>query len=274
MDTWFTKDMKTNLFSEYSKSDFIESKGSRVSLQNISLRFIKYRNKKAKFKEAILSRLFSGSGVMRPDEEFWVLKNISLDVKTGQRLGIIGANGAGKSTLLRLIAGIYPPTTGCIEVSGNIGPLIDIQAGFNHEVSASENIILYGSLLGHSLNEMVRKKDKILSFAGVEKFANMPTKYYSTGMLKRLALSLATDIMPDILLIDEIFAGGDVTFKKKAKKRMLELIDGAKIMIMVSHNLDLIKDLCNQCIWLHKGSINAIGKTCDVIEQYLANESS
>jgi ABC-type polysaccharide/polyol phosphate transport system ATPase subunit len=264
--------MKTSSSLEYNKSGCFEERGSRVSLHNISLRFIKYGDKKAKFKEAMLSRLFSVSGTIRPDEEFWALKNISLEVQTGQRLGIIGANGAGKSTLLRLIAGIYPPTTGCLEVAGNIGPLIDIEAGFNHEISAKENIILYGSLLGHRRDAMEQKKDRILSFAGVEEFANTPTKYYSTGMLKRLALSLATDIMPDILLIDEVFAGGDVTFKKKAKRRMLELIDCAKIMIMVSHNLDLINDLCGQCIWLHQGSINAVGKPCDIIDQYMASE--
>jgi len=241
-----------------------------ISLRNVSLRFITYRDKRTHLKEAMVGKLLRRLGGLRPsNEHFWAMRDFDLHVESGDRLGVIGPNGAGKSTMLRVIAGVYAPTTGCIEVNGGVAPLIDIGAGFNHEVSAYENIILYGALLGFSRHEMEARADGILTFAGVEEFAAMPTKYYSVGMLRRLAFSAATDITPDVLLIDEVFAGGDVQFHEKAKQRMLELIDNAKVMVMVSHQLPLIKDLCTRVIWVDKGRIRLSGNPEEVIEAYL-----
>lgn len=262
--------MNTNLsFKSNFSSTQHEDDKCQIMLRNVALRFIKYNNKKAKFKEVMLGKIGLNLSHLRPSEEFWALDGINLKVLSGDRLGIIGPNGAGKSTLLRLIAGIYLPTKGCIEVSGKVAPLIDIGAGFNNEISAMDNIILYGSLLGYCRREMEEKIERILDFAGVQEFAGMPTKYYSTGMLRRLAFSLATDIIPDILLVDEVFSSGDANFQKKAKKRMLSLINSAKSMVMVSHNMNLIKDLCNKVILLNRGQMVAEGAPDETIDYYL-----
>jgi ABC-type polysaccharide/polyol phosphate transport system ATPase subunit len=241
-----------------------------IRLRDVGLRFIMYGDRRARLKEALLGGLWKRLARMRPTEEFWALKSISLDIAHGERVGIIGQNGAGKSTLLRTVAGIYRPATGRIEVVGDIAPLIDLGAGFNHEISARENIILYGSLLGHTRREMEAKSERILEFAGVEKFANMPTKYYSRGMLLRLTFSVATDILPEILLVDEVFAGGDAEFSRKASERMTNLIDTAHILVMVSHNLNLIETLCQRVIWLHQGAIRMDGAPDEVIDAYRA----
>ena len=243
-----------------------------IHLKDVALRFIMYGDKRALFKEAVLARFFRKFRRMRPTKEFWALQDITLDIAHGERVGIIGPNGAGKSTLLRLITGIYTPARGRLEVLGDIAPLIDLGAGFNPEISAHENIVLYGALLGRSRSDMESKIDRILSFAGVEKFADMPTKYYSTGMQLRLSFAVATDILPEILIIDEVFAGGDAEFQKKAKQRMIDLIDNAKILVMVSHNLGLLQELCERIIWLHEGRIVADGLPEDVCSRYLAEQ--
>ena len=263
--------MSTSLSTVYNDDAVSENGRASIALRDVSLRFIMYGDKKALLKEAVIAKLLSRLNRMRPTKEFWALNDITLDIRHGDRVGIIGANGAGKSTLLKLITGIYIPAKGRLKIVGDIAPLIDLGAGFNPEISAHENIILYGALLGHGRQEMESKVKRIIEFAGVEEFAEMPTKYYSTGMQLRLSFSVATDILPEILLIDEVFAGGDTEFKRKAKQRMESLIDNAKILVMVSHNLELLKDLCTRIIWLDKGRIVADGDSQEIIDAYLAS---
>ena len=240
-----------------------------ISLSNVSLRFTKFKSKRAKRRESFVGSLVRRvRGLQSSSEEFWAVRNVDLRVECGERLGIIGRNGAGKSTMLRVMAGVYAPNTGCVEVCGRIAPLIDINAGFNHEISAFENIVLYGALLGHCRRDIEARIDNILKFADVEEFGAMPTKYYSTGMLKRLAFSAATEISPDVLLMDEVFSGGDAYFQEKAKVRMLDLIDTAKVMVMVSHKLKLIRELCTRVIWIDKGQIVYDGQPKEVIKAY------
>ncbi|HHH75840.1 MAG TPA: ABC transporter ATP-binding protein, partial [Phycisphaerae bacterium] len=160
-----------------------------LNITDISLRFLLCKSKKVRLKEAVINKLF---GKMKFTEEFWALRDVSFQVKSGERLGIIGSNGAGKTSLLKMIAGIYPPTKGQIEICGDIAPLLDLGAGFDTEISARENILLYGSFLGQEIDGMRQRTDQIIEFAGIEQFADTPIKYFSKGMLLRLGFSVAT----------------------------------------------------------------------------------
>jgi lipopolysaccharide transport system ATP-binding protein len=243
---------------------------AEILLENVSLRFILYRNRRTGLKEAMLNRVFRNVvRPMRQHKEFWVLNDVDLRVEHGERLGIIGPNGAGKSTLMKLICGIYKPTRGRITTVGRLAPLIELGAGFDHELAARQNILLYGSLLGYSTSYMEQKIESILDFAELHKFADTPLKYYSTGMLQRLGFSVATDIMPEILLVDEVFAGGDASFSARAQERMLNLIDYSKIFAIISHNLNLIQDVCSRVIWLGDGQIRMDGRPGEVCDAYL-----
>ncbi len=262
--------MNASSYSGFSATNDLDNR-TRIVLDGIGLRFIAYGQKKAGLKEAAFNRLFRRPvSRIRKTETFWALRRIDLNIIQGERIGIIGPNGAGKSTLLKLISGIYPPTEGSIEVAGRIAPLIELGAGFSPELSGRENIFLNGALLGLGEKIMNEKVGRILEFAELHKFAEMPLKYYSIGMKLRLAFSIATDIMPQILLIDEMFAGGDAFFAKKAKQRMLQLLDSSKIVIIVSHNLNLIQEVCGKVIWIQEGRIISEGDPKTVCEQYLA----
>ncbi len=183
---------------------------------------------------------------------------------------MIGDNGAGKSTLMATIAGIYRPTTGRIQVAGTIAALSHFGAGFNGELSARENVILYGALLGHDRRVLEERVEEILRFAGVRRFAQVPVNSFSTGMRLRLGFSVATNILPEILLVDEAFAGGDTPFHRRAAGRMRELIASSKILVLVSHNLDLVTELCSRAVLIEQGRVLADGEPAAVIETYLA----
>lgn len=241
-----------------------------VDLESVSMYFRRYGDRSPSFKQAVLNRLLGRS--FSDDKEFWIYRNLNLTVEHGQRLGVIGRNGAGKSTLLKMICGIYRPTTGVIRVRGRIAPMIELGAGFHPELSGRENIFLNGALLGFGPVEMKSKVESILDFAGVGDFAETPIKYYSTGMLLRLAFSIATDVDPEILIIDEVFAGGDVEFTERATRRMHDLMDSSHIVIMVSHSMDLIRDMCDRAIWLADGTIIQDGDPASVCEAYLKHE--
>jgi ABC-type polysaccharide/polyol phosphate transport system ATPase subunit len=232
------------------------------------LQFRIYRNPSPALKEIIVERLLRRKSATDDVFEFDVLKSISLTVNGGDRLGIIGLNGAGKSTLLRMMVGIYPPTSGRIETRGRITPLIEVGTGFDLEMSGRQNIYLNGALLAHSKQEMRDREQRIIEFSGLAEFIDVPIKYYSSGMLGRLAFSIATMVDPEILLVDEIFSTGDAQFVDRATERMLGLFEHSQIVIMVSHNLHQLRDLCNRCIVLHKGQIVADGKPEEMIQYY------
>ena len=201
--------------------------------------------------------------------QFKALDNISLKIKSGERLGIIGANGSGKSSLLKVIAKIYEVYEGNIEVNGEVAPLLEIGAGFVPDLTGRENIYLNCSLLGLKKNEVENVIKDIIKFSELEEFIDNPLKTYSTGMHTRLAFTIATSINPEILILDEIFAGGDFSFIKKAKDRLNKFMNKAKIIIIVSHDLNLVKNICNRMILMDKGKIIGDGSPEKVIEQYI-----
>jgi lipopolysaccharide transport system ATP-binding protein len=202
-------------------------------------------------------------------KEFWALQNIDLDIQPGDRVGIIGRNGAGKSTLLKILSRITPPTTGSVFLHGRVASLLEVGTGFHPELTGRENIFLNGSILGLKKKEIDQKLGEIIEFSGVEKFIDMPLKHYSSGMQLRLAFSVAAHLEPEILLIDEVLAVGDMEFQKKCLGKMEEVskADGRTILF-VSHNLTQLKHLCNTAILLENGRIHAHGRVDEVIKKY------
>jgi ABC-type polysaccharide/polyol phosphate transport system ATPase subunit len=240
-----------------------------VELRDVSLRFVSYYDKGYSLKRAVLDLMLRRENPM-PTSEFWALRRINLRVASGERVGIVGANGAGKSTLLRLLAKIYPPTSGTLSVRGTVAPLIEMGAGFNQELSGNDNILLNGAMLGFSRRQMERKVDGIYEFTGLREFADLPLKYYSSGMYMRLAFAIATEVDPDILLIDESLGAGDAAFVDKAKARIKGLLGRSNVVIIVSHDMTALRELCTRGIWMRQGEIAADGPINVVIERYLA----
>ncbi len=243
--------------------------GPLIELRDVSLRFINYSDKAYSLKRAVLDLVLRRESPV-PASEFWALKNINLRIDRGERVGIVGGNGAGKSTLLRLLARIYPPTSGTVEVRGNVAPMIEMGAGFNAELSGFDNILLNGAMLGFPRREMLPKVEGIHEFTGLREFADLPLKYYSSGMYMRLAFGIATEIDPEILLIDEALGVGDAAFQDKAKARILRLLDRSHAVILVSHEMSALRELCTRGLWMRQGQLVADGPIEPIIEQYLA----
>lgn len=196
------------------------------------------------------------------------LNDISFTVSKGEMIGIIGSNGSGKTTLLRTIAGIYIPDSGEVNVRGKLAPLLQIGTGFHEEQIAKENIMMYGMLLGLSKNEILGKIEKVIDFAELKGFENMKFKNYSAGMKARLGFSTALEIEPDILLVDEILAVGDISFRKKSFDAFLKFKDANKTILYTTHNINILPKLCDRVILLNKGIMVMMGKPDEVIEKY------
>ncbi len=207
-------------------------------------------------------------------ESFYALKDISLKVNAGEVLGIIGRNGAGKSTLLKILSRITEPTTGRITLNGRVASLLEVGTGFHPELTGRENIFLNGSILGMSHAEIKKKFDVIVDFSGVEKFLDTPVKRYSSGMYVRLAFAVAAHLEPEILIIDEVLAVGDIEFQNKCLGKMREVSSSGRTVIFVSHQLNSIRQLCDSCCLLKQGEVTATGKPAEVIQQYLAASST
>ena len=201
-------------------------------------------------------------------EEFQVLDDISIEVKKGEVVGIIGKNGAGKSTLLKIIAGVMKPTSGKVTANGNIVPMLELGSGFDPELNGRENIFLNGAILGYSQEFLQEKYDEILEFSELGQFIDMPIRNYSSGMMMRLAFSIATVVQPEILIVDEILAVGDEGFQNKSKARMMELMSGGTTVLFVSHSLKQIEEMCDRVIWLDNHKIKMIGETKEVCRAY------
>ncbi len=208
------------------------------------------------------------------DREFWALKDISLNIKHGEIVGVVGHNGAGKSTLLKILSRITEPTTGYADICGRVGSLLEVGTGFHPELTGRENVYLNGSILGMKRSEIARKMDAIVDFAEIEQFIDTPVKHYSSGMYVRLAFSVAAHLEPEILLIDEVLAVGDVAFQKKSLGKMENASQQGRTVIFVSHNMNALRRLCPQSILLNHGRLIAQDNTSKVIEQYLSTESS
>lgn len=200
--------------------------------------------------------------------DFNALNNVSFSIRQGETVGIIGANGAGKSTLLKVISRVIRPTHGRVFLRGRIAPLLELGAGFDYEVTGRENIFLNGAVLGFSRKDIASRLDRIVEFSGIDDFIDAPIRTYSSGMVARLGFAIATDIQPDILIIDEILAVGDADFQKKSAARILRYHDSGSTVLLVSHNLDSIKNLCDRVIWLEHGTIKMVGWVDDIVKQY------
>ena len=248
------------------------SPGAALVFDRVCLRFRTHQSGR-QFRQIALDALRRKAAPSRTDE-FWLYRDLSFHIDHGERVGIIGGNGAGKSTLLKVVLGVYRPTSGYVSVRGSVSALIELGAGFNPELSSTENILLSGIFLGFKPIEMKAKTEHILEFAGLKEFRHTPIKYYSSGMLLRLAFAIATDINPEILLIDEIFGAGDAEFAGRAMARMKELLDAAHIAVMVSHNLGLIEEFCTRVIWLRAGAIVADGDPQAVCRAYEASATA
>lgn len=244
---------------------------SKILVENLSVNFRIYHDRSPSLKD-YMSNFFKPAAKARYSD-FSALKNITLEINPSERVGIVGHNGAGKSTLLKSLCGIYEPSEGSIKVDGRIAPLLEIGAGFHPEFTGRENIYLNGAILGYSKSQLRNIESEVIEFAGVQEFIDTPVKYYSTGMYMRLAFSLATAVHPQILVLDEMFAGGDAAFVAKARARMHEMINKADIMVIVSHSHELVLSLCNRVVWLDHGRIVADGDPEEIMKAYLAAEA-
>ena len=206
-------------------------------------------------------------------EEFWALKDVSFEIKQGDRVGIIGRNGAGKSTLLKILSRITEPTTGKIRIKGRVASLLEVGTGFHPELTGRENIFLNGAILGMSKAEIAKKFDEIVAFSEIEKFLDTPVKRYSSGMYVRLAFAVAAHLEPEILIVDEVLAVGDTQFQKKCLGKMDEVGKQGRTVLFVSHNLGAVQSLCSRAILINKGNVLKNSDTKSVIESYLSNLS-
>ena len=238
-----------------------------IRANDISMRYLMTYARIQSIKEYIVQML---RGKIKY-EEFWALKNVSFEVERGEVVGIIGHNGAGKSTLLKVISGILKPTGGSLEVHGNVVPMLELGSGFDHDLTGRENIFLNGSILGYSEKYLKEKYEQIVEFSELGKFIDVPIRNYSSGMLMRLAFSIAAVVQPEILIVDEILAVGDAAFQEKSKARMLELMSGGTTVLFVSHSLEQIREMCDRVIWLEHGQIKAIGATKKICDAYEAS---
>jgi len=251
--------------SEAEKKAMEKSQGTpAVKVQNVSITYRTTFERVPTFKSALV-RFGRGERAVR---EVKAVQNVSFDVQHGTTIGIIGANGAGKSTLMRALAGILPPTEGRIEVHGRVSTLLSLGVGFNAALSGRENVVLGGLAAGLSRKAIQARYEEIAEFAELGDFMEMPMRTYSSGMFSRLAFSVAVHMDPDILLIDEALSAGDASFKTKAAAKMRDLVDNSRTMFLVSHAMSSVRDLCDDCIWLHKGKLMMRGEPNEVIAAY------
>ena len=210
----------------------------------------------------------------RIPEHIWALKNVNLEISQGEVLGLIGRNGAGKTTLLKILARITRPTSGYVEIRGRIGSLLEVGTGFHPELTGRENVFLSGAILGMSKSEIKGKFDEIIAFAGVERFIDTPLKHFSTGMQMRLAFAVAAHLEPEILLVDEVLAVGDLEFQKKCLGKMDEVTKTGRTIVFVSHQMNQIRRLCQRCIWIDGGTVKLAGPMLKVVSAYEQSFSS
>jgi ABC-2 type transport system ATP-binding protein len=236
-----------------------------VRVNDVSKRFRLYHERNQSLKSAILR------GRTSKHEDFWALKDISFDVIEGHTHGLIGSNGSGKSTLLKCLAKIYWPTAGTIEYRGRMASLLEVGSGFHLELSGRENIYLNGSILGMSKKEIDSKFDEIVDFSGVERFLDQPVKNYSSGMYVRLGFSIAINVDPDILVVDEVLSVGDEEFQRKSFQKFLEFKKRGKTVILVTHTMPVVTDICDTATWINSGEMMQTGPAADVVAKYQAS---
>lgn len=237
-----------------------------IKLENISMRFNLGIEKNYSIKEAFIS-IFDKK--RRPKKtDFWALSDVSFEIKKGEVIGLIGSNGAGKSTLLKVVSGVMKPTKGKVTVNGQVSPMIELGAGFDMELTARENIYLNGAILGYSKQFIDEKFEEVVEFSELRDFLDAPVKNFSSGMIAKLAFSIATVVDPEILIVDEILSVGDIKFQEKSKNKMMEMIKGGTTVLYVSHSLESIEELCDRVVWLEHGKLIKIGNTKEICKEY------
>jgi ABC-type polysaccharide/polyol phosphate transport system ATPase subunit len=242
---------------------------ARIELDKVSLTFRVRQRGRITLKEFLVRQMFRRS--VNPIIEVRALQEVSLQFHEGERIGVLGHNGAGKSTLLKVLAGIYPPSQGRRIVEGRISSLFDIALGFEMDATGWENISYRGYLQGETPQTIRAKLQPIADFTELGDFLDMPVRYYSAGMMVRLAFSIATAIEPEILLVDEVLSVGDMAFQEKARVRMREMIAKAKLIVLVSHDLGNLTQLCDRAVWMDHGRVRQIGPTAEMIAAYTAS---
>jgi len=235
-----------------------------VTVEHVSKRFRMYHERNDSLKSMVMR------GKKSVHEDFWALKDVSFEVPHGTTFGLIGKNGSGKSTLLKCLAKILWPEEGSITARGKQASLLEVGSGFHPELSGRENVFLNGSILGMSRKEVARKFDEIVSFSGVGHFIDQPVKNYSSGMYVRLGFSVAVAVTPDILVVDEVLAVGDATFQKRCREKFKEMKQDGRTVILVSHSMSTVKDMCDEVAWLNQGELKMIGKTDEIAKAYNA----
>lgn len=235
-----------------------------IEVSDVSMRFRMNSDKIMSLKEYVTTALRGKLNY----QEFTALDHVSFEVKKGETLGLIGRNGAGKSTMLKVISGILKPTEGSVVCRGNVVPMLELGSGFDFDLTGRENIFLNGAILGYSEEFLNARYDEIVEFSELGQFIEVPIRNYSSGMLARLAFSIATVVQPEILIVDEILSVGDAQFQEKSKKRMLELMGGGTTVLFVSHSIEQVKEMCGRVVWLEQGKAQMIGTANEVCKLY------
>jgi ABC-type polysaccharide/polyol phosphate transport system ATPase subunit len=236
----------------------------------VSKKFVIDHDRSRTFQEVMVNLLRRKAIAQQASkEQFWALRNVSFDVPLGRTVGIVGDNGSGKSTALKIISGIMRPTSGSMLVNGRVSALLELGAGFHPDLSGRENVFLAGTILGMSQRDMRQRFDEIVAFSELERFIDTPVKHYSSGMYMRLAFSVATSVEPDVLLVDEVLAVGDSSFQKKCFDRIRSFQKAGRTIVIVSHDLASITEICSNAVWLHKGNLKAVGAANQIVSDYL-----
>ncbi|MFZ1326072.1 MAG: ABC transporter ATP-binding protein [Candidatus Contendobacter sp.] len=236
-----------------------------IEINDVTVQFRLSSEKILTFQEYFIRRLKNNKLFY---SDFKALNNVSFSISQGEAIGIIGANGAGKSTLLKVISRVIHPTKGRVFLRGRIAPLLELGAGFDNEMTGRENIFLNGAVLGFTRNDIKKRIERIIDFSGIDRFIDAPVRTYSSGMVARLGFAIATDIQPEVLILDEILSVGDAEFQQKSAARISEYHNKGSTILMVSHNMGSIKQLCDNVIWLEHGSIKNKGATNMILNQY------
>lgn len=237
-----------------------------IEVNDVSMRFRMANDRVSGLKEYVVQML---KGKIKYNE-FEALKHVSFHVNKGEVVGLIGHNGAGKSTMLKVLSGIFKPTEGSITVHGNIAPMLELGSGFDLELTGRENIYLNGSILGYSKEFLNSKYDEIVEFSEIGQFIDIPMRNYSSGMIARLAFAVASVVVPEVLIVDEVLSVGDANFQAKSHARMMELMHGGTTVLFVSHSLPQIRQMCQHVVWLDHGQVKMFGETKEVCDAYAA----
>lgn len=235
-----------------------------IEIDHVSMRFLMANDRINSLKEYVVQRI---KGKVKYNE-FLALDDVSFSVEKGNVIGLIGHNGAGKSTLLKIISGIMKPSSGTIVTRGNVVPMLELGSGFDFDMTGRENIFLNGAILGYSENFLNEKYSEIVEFSELGQFIDVPLRNYSSGMIARLAFSIATAVDPEILIVDEVLSVGDAAFQEKSRARMMNLMGGGTTVLFVSHNLNQIRDMCNSVVWLDHGKVKQVGDSKTVCNAY------